>query len=330
MFNLIVSKKLNIKNCEKDCDNLSRVLSKKTTRKRQRLFLNRARWDNKNKTPHVSIHSYVRPIMGESSGFNRVRSNRDRKRCRIRTPNRARSYPGLNKPAVLYDLRHRPSRVVALFHGQQVVVVASLRERENAAKRDSETMHTFIHIHIHYIHALTLKNLKNLDVVYTCRHCPVSKLRDPLSPSTAATPKNSLERTSAQNVSHEVQIRTPDKTEDARELVALQRATVEKRFACTNETNVRAFRDGATPRDATRREERTVTRRGGMNRVEPGMKREDTPPRSLDVYWANDSERDRFWPTTPSSSTGKSNRVVVDLPTTRSLTFQLSIIIIDW
>jgi len=39
---------------------------------------------------------------------------------------------------VSYDLRHRPSRVVALFHGQQVVA-APLRERGNAAERDSES-----------------------------------------------------------------------------------------------------------------------------------------------------------------------------------------------
>lgn len=46
-----------------------------------------------------------------------------------------------------YDFRHR-SRVVALFHGQQVVA-ASLRERENAAKRDSTSnarTHTYIYI----------------------------------------------------------------------------------------------------------------------------------------------------------------------------------------
>lgn len=48
-------------------------------------------------------------------------------------------------------MRHRPSRVVALFHGQQVVV-APLRERGNALKRNSESTmrsrNTRSHTHI--------------------------------------------------------------------------------------------------------------------------------------------------------------------------------------
>jgi hypothetical protein len=69
----------------------------------------------------------------------RYKSNRGKYRNRLSQLRNTQSYSKRDKINRAHpDLRHRSSRVVALFHGQQVVA-APLRERGNAAERDSES-----------------------------------------------------------------------------------------------------------------------------------------------------------------------------------------------
>lgn len=82
----------------------------------------------------------------------------------------------------------------------------------------------------------------------------------------AATPKNSLER-SQHKTFHTICSMYTRQNENTREFVALRRATVAETFRVREMKRMNALFATARHRETrTRREERTVTRRGKMNR----------------------------------------------------------------
>jgi len=171
----------------------------------------------------------------------------------------------INWARSVHDLRHRSFRVVALFHGQQVVA-ALLRERGNAAERDSEIT---THSHAKYTCTRTyLENPINLGTAMMFLYDEVKilwllRLSHRLLRSLRTTPKR-IPSGDPLEVRHRMfhrirNTRHQITTVDTRELVAPRRATV---------ADVSYSRDGTADvrnratrrRDARSEGERTLVR----------------------------------------------------------------------
>lgn len=152
-------------------------------------------------------------------------------------------------------MRHRPSRVVALFHGQQVVV-APLRERGNALKRDSESTmrsrNTRSHTHI------PRKSVESWRRDAS-RRLSSDEALDPLTPPSCLSrgrcgvileKKNSqrtiLLKSGTERVHKIRNTRHQTATIDTRELAAPRRATVAGVSRSRDGTYEIVQRDGAT------------------------------------------------------------------------------------